>query len=63
MASRPLSMFATPGRTRHRPRHAAPVLAARLILAALALIGAIAITLLILGLLNAHAVTNHFRIH
>jgi hypothetical protein len=56
-------MFATPGRTRHRPRHAAPVLAARLILAALALIGAIAITLLILGLLNAHVVTNHFRIH
>jgi len=32
-------------------------------LVVLALIGAIAIALLVLGLLNAHAVTHHFSIH
>jgi hypothetical protein len=63
MATKPLSVFATPGRTRYRPRHFAPVLIARLILVVLALIGVITIALLVLGLLNAHAVTNHFRIH
>jgi hypothetical protein len=33
------------------------------VLIVFALIGAIAIVLLVLGLLNVHAVTEHFRIH
>jgi hypothetical protein len=32
-------------------------------LAALALVGALAMVLLVLGLLEVHAVTEHFRIH
>jgi hypothetical protein len=32
-------------------------------LVVLALIGAVAIALLVLGLLNVHVVTDHFRIH
>jgi hypothetical protein len=36
---------------------------ARFILIVLALIGTVAITRLVLGLLNVHAVTNHFHIH
>ena len=41
----------------------APHRIARFILIALALIGTVAIARLVLGLLNVHAVTNHFRIH
>jgi hypothetical protein len=63
MATKPLSVFATPGRVRRRPRHLAPYLVARLVLVVLALLGVIAIALLVLGLLNVHVVTNHFRIH
>jgi hypothetical protein len=62
MASKPLSVFATPGRVRRRPRRSVPYLVARLSLVVLALTGVIAIVLLLLGLLNVHAVTNHFRI-
>jgi hypothetical protein len=51
------------GRQPHRPRHFAPYRLARFILLALALIGAIAIALLVLGLLNVDFVTDHFRIH
>jgi hypothetical protein len=40
-----------------------PYQIARFILIVLALIGTVAIALLVLGLLNVHAVTNHFRIH
>jgi hypothetical protein len=36
---------------------------ARFGLAALALVGALAIMLLVLGLVGVHAVTEHFRIH
>jgi hypothetical protein len=46
-----------------RPRHFAPYRAARIVLVALALIGAIAIALLVLGLLHVHFVTSHIRIH
>jgi hypothetical protein len=46
-----------------RPRHFAPYRIARLILLVLALIGAVAIALLVLGLLHVHLVTNHIRIH
>jgi hypothetical protein len=35
----------------------------RFVLIALALVGVVAIALLVLGLLNVHAVTDHFRIH
>jgi hypothetical protein len=35
----------------------------RLGLAALALVGALAIGVLVLGLVGVHAVTEHFRIH
>jgi putative copper export protein len=63
MATKPLSVFATPGRMRRRPRHIAPDVVARFILVALALVGVIAIALLVLGLLNVPAVTSHFRIH
>jgi hypothetical protein len=63
MATKPLSVFARPGRVRRRPRHIAPDLVARLILVALALTGVIATALLVLGLLHVDAVTSHFRIH
>jgi hypothetical protein len=46
-----------------RPRHFAPYRIARLILLVLALIGAVAIALLVLGLLHVHLVTNHIRVH
>jgi hypothetical protein len=55
--------YATPGRLPRRPRHFAPYRIARFILIALALIGTVAIARLVLGLLNVHAVTNHFRVH
>jgi hypothetical protein len=45
------------------PATFAPYQIARFILIARALIGTVAIALLVLGLLNGHAVTNHFRIH
>jgi hypothetical protein len=63
MATKPLPAYATPGRLSRRPRHFAPYRMARFVLVALALIGMVAVTLLVLGLLNVHAVTNHFGIH
>jgi hypothetical protein len=63
MATKPVSVFTRPGRVRRRPRHIAPRLVTRLILVVLALVGVIAIGFLVLGLLNVHAITNHFRIH
>ncbi|MGZ4288384.1 MAG: hypothetical protein ACXVHB_28495 [Solirubrobacteraceae bacterium] len=61
--TKPLPAYARPGRRRHRPQRFAPHRIARFILIVLALIGTVAIALLVLGLLNVHAVTNHFRIH
>ena len=58
-----LPAYATRVRLPRRPRHFAPYRIARFILIALALIGTVAIALLVLGLLNVHGVTNHFRIH
>lgn len=46
-----------------RPRHFAPYRAARMTLVMLALIGALAVALLVLGLLHVHLVTNHFHVH
>ena len=61
--TKPLPTYARPGRLPRRPHRFAPNRIARFILIVLALIGTVAIALLILGLLNVHAVTNHFRIH
>jgi hypothetical protein len=63
MATEPPPAPAKRGRQPHRPRHFAPYRLARFILLALALIGVIAIALLVLGLLNVDFVTDHFRIH
>ena len=63
MATKSLPAYATPRRLPRPPRHFAPYRIARFILIARALIGTVAIALLVLGLLNVHAVTNHFRIH
>ena len=63
MATKSLPAYATAGRLLHRPRHFAPYRIARLILIVRALIGTVAIAWLVLGILNVHAVTNHFRIY
>jgi hypothetical protein len=63
MASKPLSVFKEPGRRRHRDwRHAVYGLAP-LLVAALAIVGLVAVVLLVLGLLDVHAVTRHFSVH
>ena len=61
--TKPLPTYARPGRLPRRPDRFAPYRIARFILIVLALTGTVTIALLILGLLNVHAVTNHFRIH
>ena len=61
--TKPLPAYARPGRLPPRPQRFAPHRIARFILIVLALIGTVAIALLVLGLLDVHAVTNHFRIH
>jgi hypothetical protein len=63
MVTKPLPAPVKPGRLLRRPRHFAPYRVARFVLGVLALIGVIAIALLVLGLLNVHVVTDHFRIH
>jgi hypothetical protein len=63
MATKPLPAPAKPGRLPRRPRHFAPYRIARSILIVFALIGVVAIALLVLGLLHVHAVTSHFRVH
>ena len=60
--TKPLPAYVRPGRLPHR-RRLAPYRIARFTLIVLALIGTVAIVLLVLGLLDVHAVTNHFRIH
>jgi len=60
--TKPLPPYARPGRLPRRPQRFAPYRIARCILILLALIGTVAIALLVLGLLHVHAVTNHFRI-
>ena len=61
--TKPLPAYARPGRLAGRPQRFAPHRIVRFILVVLALIGTVAIALLVLGLLNVHVVTNHFRIH
>jgi len=50
-------------RVPRRPRHFAPYRLARFVLVVLALIGGIAIALLVLGLLDVGVVSDHFHIH
>ncbi len=61
--TKPLRAYARPGRLPRRAQHIVPYQIARFILIVLALIGTVAIALLVLGPLNVDAVTNRFRIH
>ncbi len=63
MATKPLPRFTTPGRLQRRRRRGFAADRTRNIGIVLALIGALAVTLLLLGLLGVHVVTEHFRIH
>jgi hypothetical protein len=63
MASKPLSVFQEPGRHRHQQRRHGLHRFAPFLVVALALVGLAAITLLVLGLLDVHAITRHFSIH
>ncbi|MFZ0378967.1 MAG: hypothetical protein WCD11_06220 [Solirubrobacteraceae bacterium] len=61
MASKPLSVFKEPGRRRHRQPPTFFGMAS-FILVVLALVGLVAVVLLVLGLLNVHWVTQHFSV-
>ena len=63
MATKPLPGYVRPGRPAHRPRRFTLYRVARFGLVALALVGALTIALLVLGLAGVHGVTDHFRIH
>ncbi len=63
MATKPLSVFKEPGRRRHRYWRPALHRLALFLVLALAIVGALALVLLILGLLDVGAVTRHFNVH
>ena len=63
MAIKPLPGYVKPGRLARHPRQFMLSRAARFGLVALALVGALALALLVLGLAGVHAVTDHFRVH
>jgi hypothetical protein len=63
MATEPPPPPAKRERLPRRPKHFAPYRLGRFILIVLALIGAVALALLILGLLDVQVVTDHFHIH
>jgi hypothetical protein len=63
MASKPLSVFNEPGRRRHRQWRPALHSFALFLVLALAIVGLLALVLLVLGLLDVGAVTRHFNIH
>ena len=63
MATKPLPGYVRPGRPSRRPRQFMLHRVSRVGMIALALVGALAITLLVLGLAGVHAVTDHVRIH
>jgi hypothetical protein len=63
MASKPLSVFKEPGRRRHRQWRPARHGFALFLLVALAIVGLLALVLLVLGLLDVNAVTRHFTVH
>ncbi len=63
MANRGLSPFVEPRQIHARSRRLTIYGVAMSILFLLALVGLVAILLLILGLENVHSVTEHFRVH
>ena len=63
MTTKPLPGYVSRGRLPRRPRQFVLYRLARFALVMFAVIGALAIALLILGLLGLHAVTEHFNIH
>ena len=63
MASKPLSVFKEPGRRRHRQWGPAVHGFALFLVTALAIVGLVALVLLVLGLLDVGAVTRHFNFH
>ena len=63
MGTKPLPRYVRPGRLARRPPESMLVRVARFGLVALALVGALAIALLVLGLAGVYAITDHFRIH
>jgi hypothetical protein len=62
MASKPLSVFTEPGRVRHHQRRSTLYGFALFVFVTLALVGLVAVVLLVLGLLDVHEVTKHFSI-
>ncbi len=63
MASKPLSVFKEPGRRRSRRWTPAIHGLGLFVVIALAIVGLVALVLLVLGLLDVDAVTRHFNIH
>jgi hypothetical protein len=63
MAAKPLSVFKEPGRRRHRQWRPALHGLAVFLVVALAIVGLLALVLLVLGLLDVNAVTRHFNVH
>jgi hypothetical protein len=63
MATKPLPGYVSRGRLARRRRQFVVYRLARFALVMLAFIGALAIAMLVLGLLGLHAVTEHFSIH
>ena len=63
MATKPLPRYLRPGRLPRRPRQFMLYRVGHFGRAALALVGAVAIAVLVLGLVGVHAVTEHFRFH
>jgi hypothetical protein len=63
MATKPLPGYVSRGRLARRPRQLVAHRIARFTLVTLVFIGALAIAILVLGLLGLHAVTEHFSIH
>jgi hypothetical protein len=62
MATKPLPGYVSRGRLPRRPRQFVAYRVARFAVVMLAIIGVLAIALLILGLLGLHTVTEHFSI-
>ena len=63
MATKLLPRYLRPGRLPRRPRQFVLYRVGRFGLAALTLVAALAIALLVLGLVGVHAVTEHSLIH
>jgi hypothetical protein len=62
MATKPLPRYVSRGRLARRPRQFIAYRVARLAVVMLAVLGAVAIALLVVGLLGLHVVTDHFSV-